>query len=277
MEIVPGVYSVPVATPTFMGVYDPNVYLVKGERAVLVDSGYGDSAAVGARLDYLKKTDTALEYIILTHCHPDHIGGAGGLKAATGAKVLTHYLETTGGENESSFSPGVDKGVKDGETIGLGGIELEVVHTPGHSPGHICLYMRQGKVLFSGDHILGIGTTAISPRSGDMAQYIDSLRKLLRYDLSCICPGHGPVIREPRRKIQELVQHRLEREEQVLSCLRRGKCTVPEMVEEIYPELDSRLYGMASDQVWAHLVKLDREGIIVLRQIEGNPLFALVS
>ena len=99
-----------------------------------------------------------------------------------------------------------------------------------------------------------------------MAQYIDSLRKLLNWDVDMICPGHGPIIREPRRKLQELIQHRLERERQVLNCLEQGKVTIEEMVQEIYPELDHRLYEMAKGQVQAHLNKLEEEGRLTLHE-----------
>jgi len=115
-------------------------------------------------------------------------------------------------------------------------------------------------VLFSGDHVLWLGTTVIMPQEGSMAEYIDSLRKLLAYDMQMICPGHGPLIGAPRRKIQELVQHRLEREEQVLRFLKQGLRAVDELVREIYPELDEHLRAMAQGQVTSHLIKLEQEG-----------------
>jgi glyoxylase-like metal-dependent hydrolase (beta-lactamase superfamily II) len=257
-----------------MGTYAPNVYLVVGEKAAFIDSGYSDDAAVERRLEYLKEIAApAVEYILLTHSHPDHAGGAGKLKAALGAKVVTHPLERE--RADSLFSAAVDMVVEEGETLSLKGVELEVIHTPGHSPGHICVYARPTRLLFSGDHVLGLGTTAISASRGDMAQYMASLRKLQEWEISCICPGHGPLVRHPGRKLQELLQHRLEREQQVLDCLSRGKVTIAEMVQEIYPELDSRLYELALEQVTAHLIKLEREGRVVSRQVATGMVYAL--
>ncbi len=242
-----------------MGTYPPNVYLVAGREAALVDAGYGDEADVRARVDYIKGlADSRLAYIVVTHAHADHAGGAEGIKEATGAKIILHRLDVET-QNRYFRATTVDTVVEDGDTLAVDGHEIEVIHSPGHSPGHICLYLRGAKALFSGDNVPGAGTTAIAPPQGDMGQYVESLRRLLAYDIETIYPGHGPAIKEPRRKIQELVDHRLDREEQVLGCLRRGKGTIEEMVREIYPELDRRLLGAARGQVLAHLIKLERE------------------
>jgi glyoxylase-like metal-dependent hydrolase (beta-lactamase superfamily II) len=144
----------------------------------------------------------------------------------------------------------------DGDSLDIGGFSLKIIHTPGHSPASICIYIRENKTLFTGDHILGIGTTVVDAPEGDMTQYIDSLQKLLSYDIRLICPGHGPLIKEAERKIHELIAHRRERELQVLRCLRHGRKNVARLVAEIYPELDYRLLELARRQVLAHLRKL---------------------
>jgi len=259
MEIAPGVHSLPVVTHTFMGMYAPNVYLVVGgEAAALIDSGYGRKKAVEARIKYIADLSPVnLAYIVVTHHHVDHLGGAREISEATGARVLMHSLSAAQAKKMRLVA---DRFLEDGDTIDLGGVHLEVIHVPGHTAGNICVYMREEEVLFAGDHILGIGTTVIKIPQGDMAQYIDSLSKLLSRRTRLICPGHGPLVREPGRRIKELIAQRREREQQLLSCLARGRWGVVELVAEIYPELDRRLLKLAGWQVESHLAKLVREG-----------------
>jgi len=262
MEIAPAIHSIPVDTWTFMGLYAPNVYLVLGERAALIDSGYDDIETVGKRLEYIKEfAPQQLEYILVTHPHPDHIGGCRSIRKSTGAKILLHSSSVA--QAKRGYQITGDILVDGGYVLDIGGLSLEIIHTPGHSPASICVYIRESKILFTGDHILGIGTTVVDAPEGDMTQYIDSLKKLLSYDIRLICPGHGPLIREARRKINELIAHRQERELQVLYCLKRGRKKLVELVAEIYPELDYRLLELAHRQVLAHLRKLVREKKVI--------------
>lgn len=250
MEVIKGIYSLTFGQREFLGLFPPNVYLIADKKAALIDSGTNDPASIHNKLERLK--GFTLNYIFITHSHRDHVGGAGAIKKATGAQILLHPLEGDG-----------DRAVNEGDKFELGEMTLEIIHTPGHSPGHICFWLPERGVLFTGDHILGLGTTVISPHQGDMAQYINSLRKLLDFPIQLICPGHGPLIKSPHSKIKELIKHRWEREEQVLFCLRRGIKGIWGIVKEIYPELDPRLKSLAYEQVLSHLIKLEKEGKLV--------------
>lgn len=273
VELLPGIHSIPAGADPFTGFYAPNVYLVMGKVGAMIDAGFGDDESIAARMEYVRSfTGLRLSYIVVTHAHPDHVGGAVRMREETGAQVVLHPLECEGAQSAGVTA---DRQVTEGDELDLDGFVFEFIHTPGHSPGHICIYIREEGVLFSGDHVLGIGTTAMRPPEGDMAQYIESLERLLSYDIRLICPGHGPPIRQARTKIEELIKHRLEREEQVLSGLARGKGTVEELVAEIYPELDHRLHEAAKGQVQAHLVKLERAGRAYPTGSEENARYAL--
>jgi glyoxylase-like metal-dependent hydrolase (beta-lactamase superfamily II) len=252
MEIAPGVHDVPIGLEPKLGPLAPKVYLVASHEGAIIDAAYGDDVVTSNLMKYLGTIpQLQLSYLIITHAHPDHISGAAGIKKKTGAKIVLHSAERT--------DIPIDKVVKDSEIISLGGMDLEVVHTPGHNPGHICLYIRRDKIMFTGDHVLSSSTTALQPPWGDMARYIESLKKLLDYDVDLMLPSHGPPITEPRQRVEYLIQHRLEREEQVISLLKQGKKTVKELVAEVYPELTGFLHVVAKGQVSAHLVKLEQE------------------
>jgi glyoxylase-like metal-dependent hydrolase (beta-lactamase superfamily II) len=159
----------------------------------------------------------------------------------------------------------------DGMTLKVGSREVRLVHSPGHSPGSQCPFLPDAALLFAGDCVLGQGTTAIGPPPlGDMLAYVDSLRRLLTLNASLLLPGHGPVVREPGRKLQELLDHRAARDRQVLDLIAAGRNRVSEMLPAIYPELSPRFRAAAWNQIIAHLDKLRREGKVTVREEAGD-------
>ena len=200
MEIAPHVHTVTV------GEAYNNVYLVKGERAVFIDSGHDDDEEVNLLLELWQSVGSPkVTAIILTHRHADHAGGARKLAEATGATIMSSPTEKTPIEHDV---PGTYVGhtPSDGETLDLGGASLEILYTPGHTVGSISAYYKEQRVLLAGDTIRTTEPFKMDPNAGDMGLHLDSLRKLLNYDVRVIGPGHGPEVREARSFIDnELV------------------------------------------------------------------------
>jgi glyoxylase-like metal-dependent hydrolase (beta-lactamase superfamily II) len=289
VEITSRIHSIPAEVPFYTGPQAPVVYLVvDGGEGALIDSGFGDGNSIKARLDYVReRPNVRLTHIVLTHHHFDHTSGAQQIREATGAKVALHpqeeeFLRDWQSEVPQDLEAPADRkemveGIKrfrqqaaeaapdvhltDGDTITVGGLSLEAVHTPGHTLGSTCIYVREERALFTGDTALGLGTVAISPPPhGDMALYLESLERLKGYDSAVMLPGHGGPVHDVPSKLQELIDHRQEREEQVLKLLVDGKDAPKVMLRAIYPELDKRMVPMALRQIEAHLAKLRDDG-----------------
>jgi glyoxylase-like metal-dependent hydrolase (beta-lactamase superfamily II) len=178
-----------------------------------------------------------IEGIVLTHSHSDHAEGAPSLAQRAGVEVV----RPSGGERVGPF---------------------DVIATPGHSPDHVSLLF--GRVLFSGDTVLGAGSVFVGGGEGSMAAYLDSLRRLLSLDLDAICPGHGPVVWEPRAKLEEYLAHRIERERLVVEALEGGAATRDEVLDRAWSDVDldavPYLRMAAGLTLDAHLEKLSAEG-----------------
>lgn len=182
--------------------FDGNAYLVMDERPILVDVGMRPDPTIKNIKRFIEPQE--VELIILTHCHHDHSAGARAFKEATGAKILIHSEEEgLLGDDLTSLAylfgelaPEVrpDGILEDGQVLDLGEWRLEVLHTPGHSPGSICLYERTAKVLFSGDTVFpqgNIGRTDLY--GGSTEQLIRSIERLTELEVETMYPGHMEI------------------------------------------------------------------------------------
>lgn len=224
-----------------------NTWIVGLDPAAVIDPGPDDPAHLKALLQQAG----ALGAILVTHDHPDHALGAPSLSRASGAPV---YAFRAG--------PAKDR-LRDGREIVLGGGRLQVVHTPGHTTDHVAFFDPDGRALFTGDAVLGRGTSVIDPPEGDLALYLRSLRRMRQLRPRTIYPGHGPAVFDAVAKLDEYLEHRAHREEQVIEALRGGARTPTEIVPEIYRDYPSELHPVAARSVLAHLIKLEREGRVV--------------
>jgi glyoxylase-like metal-dependent hydrolase (beta-lactamase superfamily II) len=134
------------------------------------------------------------------------------------------------------------------------------VATPGHTSNHVCFAYRDA--LFSGDHVMGWSTTVVFPPDGDMAAYLRSLDKLRQRDDRVYYPAHGPAVTNPQQYVRHLVGHRMQRERQLLSLIGEQALAVADIVTKAYPGLDSRLTVAAGGSVLAHLLDLQRRGLV---------------
>jgi glyoxylase-like metal-dependent hydrolase (beta-lactamase superfamily II) len=150
--------------------------------------------------------------------------------------------------------------IRDGEQVSAGGTSLSVVATPGHTPDHLAFFAARSGSLFTGDAVLGRGTSVIDPPEGDLAAYLRSLRRMRELEPRTIYPGHGPVVLRAIAKLDEYLEHRAMRDEQVVAALGDGWWTPDELVAEIYADHPPEVHGLAARSVLAHLLKLEVEG-----------------
>lgn len=246
---------------TFKGT---NTYLVGAKRLAVVDPG----PELAAHRDAILKAAAGrpITHIVVTHTHRDHIDGLAGLQAATGAKTCGYGgvpvphapADEAHGRDEHmdrDFAP--DVRLRDGDTFDAGDTTMTAVHTPGHAPDHLCLRIAgAGKVLLSGDHVMGWNTSVVIPPDGRMADYIAALERLLTRDDATYLPGHGGAITEPQRTVRAYLVHRRMREQAILDAIRAGHDTIRTIVPAVYRGLDPRLSAAAALSVEAHVVHL---------------------
>jgi glyoxylase-like metal-dependent hydrolase (beta-lactamase superfamily II) len=262
-----------------------NTFLVgTGPKRFLLDTGSGHAEYMPVLEEAIARAGCReIEGIVLTHAHPDHIGGVAQVRAHFGSMPVYKLpwpdsvamtgpagnASKTGSTNPDALADGPLELIEEGDLITTEGASLRAIFTPGHAPDHLCFLLEEEQSLFSGDNVLGIGTTVIPAESGDLGDYMNSLERLLALAPGEIYPAHGPRIHHGCAKIREYIQHRREREDQVLVAVDEGDGDVMTMVRRIYVGYPETLHAAAAQSVTSQLKKLERDGRV--RRIRTGP------
>ena len=251
---------IPAGNPSaWTGPTGNNTYLFGGRTPALVDAGVGNPTHLQALERALQ--GRALETILLTHSHSDHVSGVPALLERW-PRVLVR----------PSSEP-----LADGDVVPVGDGSLIALHTPGHAPDHFCFLDETKQEIFCGDLARHGGTIVIpASRGGDLRAYLASLQRIRDLRPRRLWPAHGPAVDDPARLINEYIEHRRVREDQILEALRRGASTQAEIVAAAYAGLPAMLVAAAKENVLAHLRKLEAEGVAEARG-EGWILVRLPS
>jgi glyoxylase-like metal-dependent hydrolase (beta-lactamase superfamily II) len=327
MEILNGVHQIKIPAPESASWYTNVYVIEGSDSHILVDSGWDSQESLWALQEGVKSANLKLrdiKQVVITHIHPDHYGLSTKIKQICGAQVAIHRIDAgfifprykdfdnlikqtaellrQNGAPEDELlqlkeaslwmnkyvTPDLPEvNLEDGGTISNDSFEFEVLWTPGHSPGHICLYERERKFILTGDHVLYDTTPHVgfNPQSGDdpLGDYISSLKKLERLKVNFILPGHGPVFNALGLRIEKILQHHEERKRAIMRSLNDGLKTAYEIAHQIpwmvneggttfqdLPVWDRR---MAVHETIAHLKLLMKEDRVGNVDMDGASLY----
>lgn len=289
-QVSPLVQRVIARNPSKFTYHGTGTYIVGTTDVVVIDPGPRMDTHRDALWAALR--GRTVRGIVVTHCHSDHSPLAEWLHAETSApryaigphQVYEGFVEEddhdpseddeaeadSGDDSveteeretiDLAFSPDVP--VVDGETfLRTKEFALTAVATPGHTSNHLCVAMDVDAALFTGDHVMGWSTTVVSPPDGDMAAYFDSLRKVIGRSDRVLWPTHGGPVTDPRPFLAAYLEHRVQRERQIVDQIAVGNDTIPGIVKVLYANVDKRLHRPARRSVWSHLRKLVAEGVV---------------
>jgi glyoxylase-like metal-dependent hydrolase (beta-lactamase superfamily II) len=262
-QLEPGIARVLAHNPSAFTYYGTQTYLIGDREVAVIDPG----PDLPEHLDALERAagGRPVVAIMCTHTHRDHSPASRPLAERTGAPIIgcaRLALETGGPRADASFDSDYapDRVLEDSQSIAVDGKHITAVATPGHTSNHLC-FAYEGALL-SGDHVMGWSTTVVVPPDGDMAAYMASLDKLRQREDRVYYPAHGPPVTNPQQYVRHLMGHRMQREKQILKLVGEKPRPIPEIVANAYPGLDPRLVIAAGGSVLAHLVDLERRGLV---------------
>ncbi|MGZ2430448.1 MBL fold metallo-hydrolase [Rhizobium redzepovicii] len=279
VPVVAGVERVTVNNPGPFTFFGTNSYIVGSSSVAVIDPGPEDEAHFQALMAALG--GRAVTHIVVSHTHRDHSPLARRLQAATGAVTVGQgphrparplrdgEINPFAESSDLSFVPDITIG--DGETLSGDGWALTAVLTPGHTANHAAFALAGRDILFSGDHVMAWSTSIVAPPDGSMADYMESLERLIERDDRLLLPGHGGPVTQPSSFLRALKAHRLRREQAVLARVQAGDTRIAEMVKVIYRDTDPKLHAAAALSVLAHIEDLMERGEIAA---DGPPSLA---
>jgi glyoxylase-like metal-dependent hydrolase (beta-lactamase superfamily II) len=259
VRIHPMVQRLTAPNPGMMTGPGTNSYIIgdpdKGDLA-MIDPG----PDIASHIDLLTNTvGNRLRWILCTHTHQDHSPASLPVKKATAAQICGYGRVPDDGRQDPLFKP--DRALVNDDVVDCGAFKLRAIHTPGHASNHLCYLLEGTGLLFTGDHVMQGSTVVITPPDGDMYEYFASLNKLSGYEITAFAPGHGRVIETPRAEVDKIIAHRLKREQFVVDALVNAKtATLDELVPVVYSDVAPALHVPARRSLYAHLLKLARDG-----------------
>lgn len=277
VEVAPGIRRVVAQNPSKYTAWGTGTYIVGRGEVAIIDPGPALDSHVDAVLAAVE--GETVTRVLITHTHADHSPATAAIVAATGAPTygfgphppdaVTEVGEDGEEHSDLDFVP--DVAVSDGDLIvgppGPDGFTIQCLHTPGHISNHVCFAERDRRALFTGDHVMGWSTSVISPPDGSIADYMANLERLLDRDDLTYYPTHGPPITEPQRYVRQLIDHRREREAQIVEQIAEGPVSIEQIVEVLYADVVPELHAPAARSVHAHLIALADDG----RAVEVEP------
>jgi glyoxylase-like metal-dependent hydrolase (beta-lactamase superfamily II) len=220
-----------------------NTWVVGEDPSVVIDPGPDDASHLD---EVAREAGPRVAAVLVTHDHPDHAPGAAAFARLVDAPLSAFRLEEA-------------EHLRDGQRIVAGEVSLTAVHTPGHTSDHMSFHVPAVGALFTGDAVLGRGTSFIDPPDGDLVQYLRSLTRMQELHPRTIYPGHGPIVLRAQETLQRYLDHRGEREQQIVDAISSGPRTIPDLVAEIYAGYPPEVHELAARSVLAHLLKLSAE------------------
>ena len=264
MQVTPHVYNMHIDDVAVAHPGGSNNFFVgdPSEEMILIDTGDHHRKWIQSILDYHAELGKPkIGAIVITHGHVDHIGGLDRIHEALEAPVRCHpklvkRLQEMLDNEEAVVA------LKSRELLRTGGgATLRALFTPGHEVDHVCYHLREERVMFTGDTVLGASSTSV----GNLGDYMKSLELIQKFRHDTVCPAHGPVVPPPKGKglVRWQMEHRLQRERQVVAALEKGNGSVPDIARDIYPKnLNKGLWRSAERNVSTHLDKLVDDGMV---------------